>query len=196
MSLMSAQETKQKILDCARDAYVAEGLAGLSMRRVAGRAGLSATAIYRYFKDKEELLSEVCAEGFRLFGAELFRALEGGSPEERLRLSGEAYLRFALAHPRDYRVMFMSNAEDWGRVPEQNQARFSSTFRFLIDRVRECLDAGSLRRGDPAEIAGVIWVHVHGLVSLRLAGHLEGDDDAFCAFYRRSLRALFHGLGA
>jgi AcrR family transcriptional regulator len=193
---MKPRDTRQRILESARDLYVSEGFAGLSMRRVAERAGLSATAIYRYFKDKEALLSATCEEGFRLFGEHLYGALKGETPLERYRLAGEAYLRFALENSRDYRVMFMSNAEDWGlvRMPEQNQERFSPTFRFLVDRVRECMEAGVMRPGDPGEIAGVIWAHVHGLVSLRLAGHLPGEDEAFIAFYRRSSQVLLQGL--
>ena len=73
----------------------------------------------------------------------------------------------------------------------------TETFRFLVDRVRECVDAGVLREGDPDEMATFIWAHVHGLVSLRLSGHLEavGTDADFARFYERSIDSLVAGLG-
>ncbi|HEY3254171.1 MAG TPA: TetR-like C-terminal domain-containing protein, partial [Polyangiaceae bacterium] len=71
-----------------------------------------------------------------------------------------------------------------------------STFQFLVDRVRECMDAGVIARADPDTTAVLIWAHLHGLVSLRLAGLLEaiGDDHAFAELYRQSVARLFRAL--
>ena len=51
-----ADDTAARLLACARDLFLAEGVAGFSMRKVASAAGVSATAIYRHYDDKETLL--------------------------------------------------------------------------------------------------------------------------------------------
>jgi hypothetical protein len=108
------------------------------------------------------------------------------------------YLAFGLENPRDYRVIFMSDADD---VAALGPARHPSgahdpTFQFLVDRVRECMQAKLIARGDADEIATLIWSHVHGLVSLRLSGHLArvGDDEAFGRLYDKAVGKLLAGL--
>lgn len=107
------------------------------------------------------------------------------------------YRRFGLENPRDYRVIFMGAREDLP-APKQAQkaVQTSTTFRFLADRVTECMKARVLAKGDAVEIAAVIWAHVHGLVSLRLSGQMDaaGDDAAFAKFFRDSTDRLFKGL--
>jgi len=100
--------THAVILDCARDLYLERGLAGFSMRKVAECAGLSATAIYRHFENKEALLMAVAEEGFRLFATYLWHGLEGATPLERLALTGHGYARFGVENPGYYRVIFMT----------------------------------------------------------------------------------------
>ena len=187
-------DTRARLLERAREVYLEGGPAHFSLREVARRVGVSAPAVYRHFDDKEALLAAVCEEGFRTFGSYLLRALSARSPLARLRAAGDQYLRFALDHPRDYRVIFMSAVEDLGGAP--GSPHESPTFQFLVDRVRECMDVEVLAAGDPAEVAVAIWAHVHGLASLRLSGQLAviGNDAAFAKFFRRSTDRLLAGL--
>ena len=151
--------TEDDILRCARDVYVEHGLAGLSMRAVASCAGVSATAIYRHFAGKEELLGAVCAQGFELFGRYLARGLKGATSRARLDLTGEGYFDFALENRAFYVVMFMSPREHLGyqKLGERIQEESAPTFRFLVDRVRECMADGALAPGDPEGAALSIW---------------------------------------
>jgi AcrR family transcriptional regulator len=187
--------TKVRLLTEARDLYLEAGFTQFSLREVARRVGVSAPAVYRHYRSKEALLGEVCAAGFRQFGSYLLRSLSEPTPRARLVRSGELYYRFALENPRDYRVIFMGDAESLTgeKVARRNP---DATFQFLLDRVRECMKARVLKKGDEAEVAAIIWAHVHGLVSLRLTGHLRqvGDDDAFARFYAHSVERLLAGL--
>ena len=83
-----------------------------------------------------------------------------------------------------------------GTPPDPTLPQYS-TFQFLIDRVRECMDAGVIARSDPQQTAVQVWAHLHGLVSLRVSGLLDqvGDDRAFSEMYRQSVARLFRGLG-
>jgi AcrR family transcriptional regulator len=191
------EETRARLLTEARDLYVEEGIAAFSLREVARRTRLSPAAVYRHFDSKEALLAEVCAAGFRNFGAYLMRALAAPTPRERLAASARQYLRFALENPRDYRVMFMGAAEGFAVVPPpRTPGAPDPTFQFLIDRVEECIRAKIIRQGDSSETAVVIWAHVHGLASLRLSGHLRraGTDAEFERFYEHAVERLLAGL--
>ena len=195
------EHTRDRILEAARDLYLEAGLAGFSMRRVARGAGVTATAIYRHFENKEALLLAVASSGFERFARYLYRGLEGASPRERLLLTGRGYMCFALEQPGYYRVMFMSSAEDIGfaDMSEKTTSRLAPTFLFLVDRVRECMDAGAFSPEDPVSVAATVWSTVHGLVSLHLTGKLLPaieTDEQFADFYQASLLRLLDGLVA
>lgn len=182
----SATSTKERLIAAARDHFVEVGGARFSLREVARSTGLSAAAVYRHFEGKEALLEAVYAEGFRVFASYLFVALSERDPLARLRASGRQYLAFGLERPRDYQAIFMrdgppTKAGGSGCTPDP-------TFQFLVDRVRDCVVSGVFVDVDPEDAAVGIWSHVHGLVSLRLSGHLvpAGDEDAFRALFQRA----------
>ena len=170
-------ETRERILHESRELLREQGLLGFSMRGVAERVGVTATALYRHFEDKDALLASLLEQGFETFTRYLLRSLSGRTPLERFRMSGRAYFDFALEHPRDYALMFMT-PKDLGllAVSEQGQAKMSAAFVFLVDRLKECIEAGVFARLDPDGAALNVWAEVHGLASLRLNGQLEQLD--------------------
>lgn len=189
------EETKARLLGHARDLYLSDGFARFSLREVARRAGVSAAAVYRHYDGKEALLREVCAGGFRIFYSYLMRALSGRTPRERMSRCATEYLRFGLENPRDYRFIFMSSVEDFAALAP-GPGEPDPTFQFLVDRVDECIRAKVILKAPPRDLAVVIWAHVHGLVSLRLSGHLGsiGSDAAFAKMYERATNDLIDGL--
>ncbi len=171
--------TRRQILDEARELYLEAGLAGFSMRGVAERVGVTATALYRHFASKDALLASLLGEAFATFGSYLGRALGGQTPLERFRLTGKGYVDFALDHPRDYALMFLTNCKDLGyeRISEELAQRSRGTFEFVVDRAKECLDAHVFAPRDPREIGLHVWSTLHGLVSLWLLGQLHRSMD-------------------
>jgi len=175
-------ETKERILRESREVLREKGIAGFSMRGVAERVGVTATALYRHFEDKDALLATLLEQGFATFSSYLMRSLAGKTPLERLRRAGHAYLDFALDHPHDYGLMFMTPCQELGlvEVSESAKSRMDATFVFLVDRVKECMAAGVCEAHDPRGAALNIWAEVHGLTCLRLNGQLaELDEQAF-----------------
>lgn len=167
-----ADDIKSRIVAAARALYLERGPEGVTMRAVADRVGVTATALYRHFADKDALLREVAGEGSRLLGTHLFRALEAPSPLERLRMTGLAYLEFAAAQPQAYRALFEPGSEDESS-PVQRQR--SAVRRFLRDGIREAMEAGDLAPGDVDDTALTLWSLLHGLASLHHAGIIPGD---------------------
>jgi AcrR family transcriptional regulator len=172
-------DTRSRILNEARELLLEAGLSGFSMRALAERVGVTATALYRHFDDRDALLASLLDQGFRTFGSYLMRALSGATPLERFRLTGKGYLDFALEHPRDYELMFLTNCEDLGlqRLSEEIAQRAQSTFVFLVDRVSECMEAGVFARADSRTVAVYVWAQTHGLASLWLVGQLAKSLD-------------------
>jgi AcrR family transcriptional regulator len=160
-------DIKSRIVAAARGLYLDRGPEAVTMRAVAERVGVTATALYRHFADKETLLREVAGEGSRLLGSHLFRALEAPTPLARLRSTADAYLDFALAQPQAYRALFDAPPDDDASPVALQQG---AVRRFLRDRVREAMDAGDLAEGDPDGTALTLWALVHGLATLHFAG--------------------------
>ena len=194
-------DTRALLVTAARDLCLEAGEAGFSLREAARRVGVSPAAVYRHFDGKEALIFAACTQGFEVFSSYLVRALAASTPLERALASCDQYRRFGLENPRDYRFIFMSPAEQV-QVPKGQGASDApllpqySTFQFLVDRVRECMDAGVIAHGDTQRTAVLVWAHLHGLVSLRLAGLLSavGDEPAFAEMYRTSVARLFRAL--
>ncbi len=167
------EEIRGKILDAARELFVQEGYDAVTMRRIAERIEYSATAIYLHFKDKRAVLIALCDADFLRLAGELQKIGRVEDPVERMRLSGRAYVRFALENPNHYRWMFMTphpelDPQDSGiRVgnPEED------AWAFLRGTVAEAIEAGLLRPGltDPDLVAQAVWGSVHGVVSLHIA---------------------------
>jgi AcrR family transcriptional regulator len=197
--LRGVDDTRALLLTAARDLFLETGVAGFSLREVARRVGISPAAVYRHFEHKEALIVAACTQGFQIFSSYLMHALAAPAPLLRLLAAGEQYRAFGVENPRDYRFIFMSAAEEVCPPPDpalEPELPQYSTFRFLVDRVSECIAAGALKPADPEPVAASIWAHVHGLVSLRLSGHLGwlGDEPAFAEHYRASVARLLSGL--
>jgi AcrR family transcriptional regulator len=99
----------------------------VSLRETARRAGVSATAAYRYFANKEELLASVAAEGFRELAAAMER---GATGSDRLGRVGLAYFDFALQKRGLFRLMFGPILVERAKYPELNEA-VSAVFGLL-----------------------------------------------------------------
>lgn len=188
-------DTRRRLLDNARAHYLeVGGSAHFSLREVARRSGVSPAAVYRHFEGKDFIYRTLITEGFRIFHVYLMQSLAEPTPLERLRAAGRQYLAFAGEHWQHYSVIFMTRHTTKPAVG--HDADNAATFQFLVDRVRECVEAKVLREDEPSALAAAIWAHVHGLVSLRLTGHLRGvgSDEAFARFYSASVDDFLHAL--
>ena len=136
------------------------GAATLTLREAARRAGVSHSAPYRHFADREALLAEVSAQGFVQLAGALRQAAPAGGAE-----IARAYLRFALRHPRRYRLMFAAETSPAGRAGLQDQAQL--VLRLLAESISGLADAEQARRAGTAA-----WALLHGLAELLLDGYL------------------------
>ena len=166
-------ETRQRILDVAREMFAQEGFDAVSMRRIADRIEYSPTAIYLHFKDKEELIQELCENDFYSFSMRFATVNSIEDPQERLRAAGQAYVDFALEHPNQYRLMFMTPhpAFDPQTKDVEHGNPESDAYAFLVHTVTEGLKSKRFRRGmtDVQLIAQTVWAGIHGVIALHIA---------------------------
>jgi len=186
---------RERILACACELYLDGGIEGFSMRKLARTLGVTAPALYRYFDNKDAVLVDVVREAYQRLSQHLYEALKGRCPAERFRLAGEGYLDFALANPRLYDIVFAApDHMGWQCPPPEVEAQAGAIGQFWNDRVRECMDAGILRRGDPHDISVTLWAHAHGLLTLYLRGSLHATEEEVRSLFRVSTRRVLVGL--
>lgn len=168
-------DLRRTLLEASLALIAEEGLDALSLREVARRAGVSPGAPYHHFESREQLLTALAVDGFTLLGAAMRRARDASSGDviERFGAIGEAYVRFALAHPAHFRLMFRPSLVPSEAMPSEGSP--ADAFRVLLDIVAELFDSGAI--GASVERRGVVllaWSVVHGAAELMLDGPLAG----------------------
>ncbi len=196
-----AAETEGAILEAARDLLAEGGLDALSMRAVAARVGVSATALYNYFDNKEALVNRVVTKGFERFDSYLREAIEDlplGS-SERLYALAEAYVSFALGNREYFKLIFTMQAE---RLREIDELPGGGGYALFRQTVIEAMESGAIRQADPDMVVLDMWTHAHGLVTLSLAckpyarcPH-SGERLEAAELFKRLRDFMHHGLGA
>jgi AcrR family transcriptional regulator len=153
------------------------GAEGLTLRGVGEALGVSRTALYRHFSDKQALVAAVAREGFRTLRLALLEAWEreGRGPDGFVAMA-DAYLQFAVAHPSHYRVMFGRFGKAGERDPELIEEA-EGAFRALVDALVELQRDGRARHDDPLMQARFVWSVTHGVAMLVIDGQLRDEDD-------------------
>ncbi len=163
---------RTKILDVARELFVAEGYEAVTMRKIAQAIEYSPTAIYLHFRDKKAVINAICDADFLKLAARFRKIAQLADPIERLRAAGLAYADFAMRHPNHYRLMFMTPHPP--HLPEESVIehgnRDQDAYAFVLWTAEEAIALGRLRSGldDPQLVAQIVWSAVHGWVSLRM----------------------------
>ena len=165
------QETRQKILDAARELFATRGVEATTMRAIAERIEYTPTAIYHHFRDKDELIIELCHTDFRSLAQVFTRIGWLDDPLERLRRIGEAYVDFALEFPHHYRIMFMTNTPPHVHDGQSKGNPEEDAYAFLRATVVDAIESDRLRPEltDADQVAQLVWAGIHGVISLQLA---------------------------
>ena len=163
-------EIRKKILEASMKLFTTEGFEKVSIRKIADIIEYSPTTIYLYFKDKNEILFELCEEGFIMFEKLNSNLIKINNPLNRLHKMGENYIGFGLQYPEYYDLMFIQNAP-MDRLAQMNDGRWVHGDRaldLLRSIVKECMTQKIIKKGDPDSVTMAVWGMVHGLVSLTI----------------------------
>ena len=167
-------DLKNALIQAGVEILSKEGVGGLSLRKVAQRAGVSHNAPYSHFPDKQSLIAAISTEGFKQLYDEVEIAIlsHPDDPKRQLQDGASAYLRFAMNHTDTFKIMFSSalkKEKDYPAFVEISHRAFGR----VVDIVRACQEAGLLRPAPPELTAITVWGQIHGIVSLMLEGQIS-----------------------
>jgi AcrR family transcriptional regulator len=194
-------EVRNRILDAARELFATFGYEGVSMRKIAEKIEYSPTTIYQHFKDKDELVRELCYADFGKLAETFQGLLRSTDPIESLRQCGESYVRFAVAYPNHYRLMFMTPLPVTHDPVEQAEIKGNpetdayALLRYLVEIAAK---SGMIRDPQPdlELVAQTLWAGLHGVVALQIAMQCN-DWIPWCPLEQRAaamIDALCYGL--
>lgn len=174
------------------------GLAGLTLRGVAQRVGVSRSAPYRHFKSKRDLLAAVSTHGFRQLAKDIAQARDaaGADANQRLYAGCAAYAGFGAEHPDLYRAMFGC---DFGEeeYPELSDAG-EAAFMVLVEALQQAQATGSVKPNNTQAQAVTIWSAIHGVVNLYIESKPSRvlDTSALQDNVRQVMTTILEGVGA
>jgi AcrR family transcriptional regulator len=165
---------KNALIKAGVEILARDGVGSLSLRKVAKQAGVSHTAPYSHFKDKQALIAAISTEGFKELYIQIERVLEAFKydPNSLLIETAWAYLQFAINEPDRFKLMFSSvldKEKDYPDFVNISQENFSQ----LVEIVEVCQQADILKSGEPDVVAVSVWSTVHGFTSLLLEGQIS-----------------------
>jgi AcrR family transcriptional regulator len=175
------------------------GVHGFSLRQAARALGVSPSAAYRHFADKDALLDAIASEGVKQMAASMRAAGESAAPEgdvsaraivARLWAHADALVEFAVSNPAYFRVMSVRpHGQDISSPTDECAALAAGTFDALVA-------AGGLAESDRHRALLATWAGLFGLATL-FSESMHGADDA--GFRRSALDAVLRtaslGLG-
>ncbi|QKV74615.1 TetR/AcrR family transcriptional regulator [Amycolatopsis sp. Hca4] len=178
--------TRERIIEAALHVLETEGVAALTIRRIATDIEYSAPVVYQHFANKDALLLELVAHGHRLMLASFRQAAEEPDIDLRLLRTASEYVRFAGEHPHLYEVMN-------GTVVDADERRHAAEPAIAV--VKELLaawsDAHDVVLADPDEACEIIWGTLYGIASLGYLGTVGNERAQRLA--EQALRAILLG---
>jgi AcrR family transcriptional regulator len=187
------EQLREHIVQVAVAKLAADGVGGLTTRKVAEQAQTSPPAVYELFGDKAGLVREVFFEGFRLLGDRFGRLRESDDPHADLFRAVPAFRIFVRDNPVLAQVMFSRPFADFDPGPAELEAG-TATREFIVHRVRRCIEAGIID-GDQTDIAHALLALSQGLAMQETAGWLGSSRASVDRRWDLAVRALLAGLG-
>ncbi|RUL72164.1 TetR/AcrR family transcriptional regulator [Dyella choica] len=172
-------DLKSALRSAASSLIAERGVDTVSLREIAQIAGVSHTAAYRHYADKEAVMADLAEAGFRELNASMRDAMASipGGVTRKLQAAGSAYVHFGVAQPHLLQLMFGAAIADWKRYPGLVEAS-DALYAALTEIITSGQEKGKFRAGDPAELALAAWSLVHGLALLICGRRVTGSDDA------------------
>ncbi len=167
-------DLKNALIQAGIEILSKEGSQALSLRKVAKKVGVSHTAPYAHFADKQALIAAIAAAGYKQLYQQLVAAQANqDDPLARLEGIAQAYLRFAIDKPDHFRITFSGIVEIEQNYPDYVE-QSKRCFALVVAVVADCQADGILKSGDTQLVAVSIWSCIHGFVQLLLGNQLPG----------------------
>jgi AcrR family transcriptional regulator len=216
--------TRQEIISVAWKQIAEYGASSLSLRAIARKMEMTAPALYRYFPDRDALVTDLIVEAFTSLGDALQEGLEAAPTRDhavRLAATGLAYRAWAVAYPQRYELIFGTPIPGYQAPAEVTMPAAAQSLNVLIKVLDDAIQAGNLPIPEPPLVAGelllqieawrtqvnsqahpyahylalVIWSRVHGLVSLEIGHQFPPSLTNLESVYPQEIQALLQQIG-
>lgn len=159
--------TREQIVDAALALTSEGGPSALTARALGQRLGTTAKPIFSQFESMEQVQLAVRQEAQRLYERRLAEAMTAGKYPP-YKASGMAYLRFALEERELFRLLFMRDRSDEGKIDDRESVRP------ILNLLQEKL---GLDEEQAARFHGEMWLFVHGIATALATGYLPWDEE-------------------
>jgi AcrR family transcriptional regulator len=166
-------DLRNALLAAAEQLLEKKGVAAVTLREVAKKAGVSHTAPYRHFEDKQALLSALAQIGYQRLADAMLQCIAeaNDNPREQLRLASLAYVRLATSHPQMTYLMFGGVLKPFDTEPALQKIA-QRAFEGLLQIIRNGQMEGLYKEKDTQSLAMAVWSQMHGLSMLMTSKHL------------------------
>lgn len=191
---------KDEIVRVACELGTELGEDGLTMRGIASRLGVSATALYQHFEGKASILRAIRFHGFAMINEVLAPCFEATDPLECIRAASRAYIKFAQDNPWLYGVLFTGEGLDYSALTDAEGKLVFFSHERIVDRFKAAQAAGRLHEGVDIDSAPLfLWSSNHGLATLLINGRVGSQKGAMAvddetAFVTRFVDTTVRGL--
>jgi AcrR family transcriptional regulator len=168
----NARQMQGRILKTAMQLFVKGGYENVTMRKIAAEIEYSPGTIYLYFTNKQDIMLQLCYQGFERLMSRQDELERISEPLERLTAAGRHYLSFALENPELYELMFGTKEILPESGPDEEAVPLRA-FRKFEQTVKECINKGVFAGGDVETMAISLWANLHGLASLLIKERLR-----------------------
>jgi len=161
---------RQTLLSAATQMIAENGIESLSLRKLAEKVGVSRTAAYHYFQDKNHLLCAIAADGFRRWQDSLDLLNDQLEDLDKFEQYILGYINFATSNPEEYELMFGRCIWKQSKCTPELQEISRKTFQNQVDMIEQWQSIGLVSGDNPLRIAQVIWGTLHGIAKLFIDG--------------------------
>lgn len=217
--------TQSEILDTAREQIAQEGAPALSLRAIARKMGLTAPALYRYFQNRDELVTALIVEAYASLGDALTAARDkyaAATRLERLAAMMSAYRTWGITHPQDYALIFGTPIPGYHAPAEITGPYASRAMGVLAMEIAEAMAAGEITpapeyaKPSPTiqaqmeqwrdaygyvvpssalHLALIGWTRAHGMTSLEIFEQIPPSLGDPGDLYRNEVQVLLKQIG-
>ena len=158
---------RKALIDSAEQAIVEQAAEAMSLRALARNAGVSQTAPYRHFSDRNTLLAAVSERGYQRLIKALHSAIDAieDDAERQVREAARCYVQFAIDNPQLFKLMFGPLLQPTLNYPDLH-ARIRECNHLVQTMLANGIRAGSFREDDIRYLTNTAWAGIHGLATL------------------------------
>ena len=190
--------TRKRIQAAAIDLFQRRGQDGLTMRAIAREVGLSATALYRHYPNRDAILHDVWHEGYTELAALMAQPIREIAADARILVLLERYVGWAFVQPGIYDLKYRHTTSSRDALPRRSDDGdddlTDGPLLLLVGELQAGIERGDLEPGDVWTMSTAIWALAHGLIDLLRAGQIDVLEAERVAVARNAMRLLLAGM--